>query len=90
VIGAAGRLVLDKDYSGSRSVRILLVGYGASTATTTLPCVVYILNKSSEVTGYQLMVLLSSYVPFMVIPLVMAVDMGLRLAKEGERKVKGE
>lgn len=76
---------------GSRLIYILLLIYGASTATTTLPCVAIILATPTtspatvaqgivSVTAAQRLLLLSSYVPFMVIPFVMAVDMAIRIA----------
>jgi hypothetical protein len=66
--------------------------YGASTCTTTFACVAAVLDtpttsaatiaqKMVSVTPEQRAMLLSSYVPFFVIPLFLAVDMALRLQK---------
>ncbi|KAJ3783662.1 transmembrane protein 6/97 [Lentinula aff. detonsa] len=66
-------------WRGSHSIYVLLMAYGASTATTTLPCIFYILKEHSNMTTSQQLILLSSYIPFFVVPLLMAIDMGLRL-----------
>ncbi|KAF5391811.1 hypothetical protein D9757_001850 [Collybiopsis confluens] len=66
-------------WNNSRSIYVLLLAYGASTATTTLPCILYILKEKSQVTEAQLLILLSSYIPFFLIPLTMAVDMTFRV-----------
>lgn len=66
--------------------------YGASTTTTTLPCVTTVLAvpaanaastvlKNVAVTDAQRLLLLCSYVPFLLIPLVMTLDMAWRLSK---------
>ncbi|KAF8630459.1 hypothetical protein AX15_002908 [Amanita polypyramis BW_CC] len=79
-------------YTNSRSIYVLLLAYGASTATTTLPCVAAILQtpettaatiaqKIVSVTFEQRLLLLSGYIPFLLIPLMMAVDMAFRLNK---------
>jgi len=68
----------------------LLVLYGASTATTTLACLVAIIDtpltsaatvsqKAISISSQQRVLLLSSYVPFFIIPLCIAIDMALRL-----------
>ncbi|KAI9460617.1 transmembrane protein 6/97 [Lactarius psammicola] len=86
VIGAYG---LWKD---SRGIYGLLVLYGASTCTTTFACVAAILDTPTtsaatiaqrvvSITSEQRALLLSSYVPFFVIPLFLAVDMAVRLQK---------
>ncbi|KAI0257101.1 transmembrane protein 6/97 [Lactifluus subvellereus] len=86
VLGARG-LWLD-----SQEIYGLLVLYGASTCTTTLACVVTILNtpttsaatiaqKIISITSEQRVMLLSSYIPFFLIPLYLAIDMALRLQK---------
>jgi hypothetical protein len=86
---------------GSRSIYVLLLIYGASTATTTLPCVAVILNAPitsaetiaaniASITVQQQLLLLVSYVPFFLIPLLITVDMAFRvlaLVREGERAV---
>ncbi|KAE9392417.1 hypothetical protein BT96DRAFT_830607 [Gymnopus androsaceus JB14] len=66
-------------WNGSRSIYVLILAYGASTATTTLPCIFYILKENAKITSEQQLILLSSYIPFFLIPLMMAVDMGFRL-----------
>ncbi|KAE9385932.1 hypothetical protein BT96DRAFT_960672 [Gymnopus androsaceus JB14] len=63
----------------SRSIYVLILAYGASTATTTLPCIFYILKENAKITSEQQLILLSSYIPFFLIPLMMAVDMVFRL-----------
>jgi hypothetical protein len=66
--------------------------YGASTCTTTLACVATVLNapttsaatiaqKVISVTPEQRIMLLSSYMPFFLIPLYLAIDMAFRLQK---------
>jgi hypothetical protein len=86
VIGAYGL------WRDSRGIYGLLVLYGASTCTTTFACVAAVLDtpttsaatiaqKMVSVTPEQRAMLLSSYVPFFVIPLFLAVDMALRLQK---------
>ncbi|KAH7927353.1 hypothetical protein BV22DRAFT_1061233 [Leucogyrophana mollusca] len=86
-------------WTGSRSIYVLLLIYAASTATTTLPCLSVLLTtpvSSSpigvhSITPFQRLLLLSSYVPFFLIPLVMTVDMAFRvlgLVKAGEKIAK--
>lgn len=69
-----------------------MFAYAASTATTLLPCLAIILTtaitspdtltaKVHSVTSSQRALLLASYIPFLVIPLMMAVDMGLRMLR---------
>ncbi|KAJ4469863.1 transmembrane protein 6/97 [Lentinula aciculospora] len=65
-------------WNGSRSIYILLLAYGASTATTVLPCIFYFFQEHN-MTATQRLILLSSYVPFFLVPLVMAIDMGSRV-----------
>lgn len=78
--------------SGSRTIYPLLALYAASTATTTLACVFQILQTPEttpetqaqnlpSITASQRLLLLSSYIPFFLIPLIMAVDMGVRVHK---------
>ncbi|KAI0690335.1 transmembrane protein 6/97 [Cytidiella melzeri] len=83
---------------GSHSIYILLLIYGASTTTTTLPCLAVVLatpTTSAEtiaaniasVTVQQRLSLLSSYIPFFLVPLLITVDMAFRvlaLVREGE------
>lgn len=92
---------------GSRSIYILLLIYAASTATTTLPCVTTIfglpltspettLSGVHSVTSEQRLMLLSCYIPYFVVPLVMTLDMagrvgglvkaGIKAQDEGKRK----
>jgi hypothetical protein len=84
--------MLNGQHTGSRSIYILLLIYAASTATTTLPCLAIILQTpltSAEtiakgvvsVTPEQRMLLLTSYLPYVCIPLLMVVDMAGRVMK---------
>lgn len=60
----------------------LLVAYGAATATTLLPVLNAVLTDKTStpaLNAAELGMLLSSYIPFLVIPLAMSVDMALRL-----------
>jgi hypothetical protein len=88
-----GRRDLDTcSFPDSRGIYGLLVLYGASTCTTTFACIAAILDtpttsavtiaqKIVSITPEQRVMLLSSYVPFCIIPLFLAVDMALRLQK---------
>ncbi|EPQ56635.1 hypothetical protein GLOTRDRAFT_60011 [Gloeophyllum trabeum ATCC 11539] len=79
-------------YKGNRSIYPLLLIYAASTTTTTLPCLSVILTTplvqtpSSEALTYvtitpaQRLLLLSSYLPFFLLPLLMTVDMAMRVS----------
>jgi hypothetical protein len=71
---------------------VLLLIYAASTTTTTLPCLSVLLttpttnaqtiaDKVVSVTTFQRSLLLSSYIPFFVIPFIMTVDMASRMSK---------
>lgn len=85
--------------TGSKAVYVLILAYGASTATTLLPCLAIILatpltssetiaTKTLSVTPEQRSMLLSSYGPFFAIPLFMTIDMSFRivsLLRAGER-----
>ena len=85
----------------SRAIYVLILLYGASTATTTLPCVAVIFQTPettastiargiASVTSAQRLLLLSSYIPFLLVPLLMAVDMAFRvlsLVKAGVRAI---
>ncbi|BEJ14773.1 hypothetical protein CspHIS471_0405400 [Cutaneotrichosporon sp. HIS471] len=78
VLGAAGL------WKNDRRVWPLLVAYGASTATTLLPVLQRLLfdtKTSPPLTAVELAGLLGCYVPFLAIPLLMAVDLGFRIAK---------
>ncbi|KAI0642316.1 transmembrane protein 6/97 [Trametes meyenii] len=77
-------------WEGSTSIYILLLIYAASTTTTTLPCLTTILATpvsptplaaSISLTAEQRLLLLSSYIPFFLVPLVMTLDMAFRLQK---------
>ncbi|KAI0003717.1 transmembrane protein 6/97 [Russula compacta] len=86
VLGARG---LWRDSPG---IYGLLALYGASTCTTTLACIAAIVNTPTtsavtiaqnvvSITPDQRFLLLSSYVPFFITPLCIAIDMALRLRK---------
>lgn len=63
-------------------VTALLLAYGASTATTLVPVLNAVLtdpHSKPPLNGMELAMLLSSYIPFLVIPLGIAIDMGVRL-----------
>ncbi|KAK2463596.1 hypothetical protein APHAL10511_004347 [Amanita phalloides] len=88
-------------YNDSRTIYVLLTIYGASTATTTLPCVAVIFQtptttastiaqKIASVTFEQRILLLSSYIPFLLIPLIMAVDMSFRVFDLVEIGIRAE
>jgi hypothetical protein len=62
----------------SHSIYLLLLVYGASTATTTLPCITTILFASS-ITSEQRGMLLACYAPYLLMPLIMTVDMANRV-----------
>ncbi|KAJ3918646.1 hypothetical protein F5877DRAFT_29487, partial [Lentinula edodes] len=64
---------------GSRSIYVLMLAYGASTATIVLPCIVHFLQEHLNMTSSQRLMLLSSYVPFFLVPLLMAADAGFRV-----------
>jgi len=77
-------------YKDSRAIYVLLLIYAASATTTTLPCLTTILAtpvtpvssvdpNSISVTPAQRLSLLTSYVPFLVVPLLMTIDMGFRV-----------
>ena len=76
-------------HSGSRTIYPLLAIYASSTATTTLACVFQVIHTPEttletitqnlpSITADQRSMLLSSYIPFFLIPFIMAVDMGMR------------
>ena len=85
----------------SFSVYLPIALYGASTATTTLACVALVLATPStsaataaagiaSVTAAQRANLLANYLPFLFLPLTMAVDMGLRLYTLALKGLKAE
>ncbi|KAF8201126.1 transmembrane protein 6/97 [Mycena galopus ATCC 62051] len=74
----------------SKKIYVLILVYGASTATTAWPCVLTILSIPepspaalasgiATLTFDQRVMLLASYVPFCLLPLLMTVDMAFRL-----------
>ena len=83
---------------GSKRIYPLLLIYGASTATTVLPCLVTVLSQSDPSTltyapsssgllhlGFtatreQKLKLVGAYLPLMVVPFGMMVDMSFRLS----------
>lgn len=77
----------------SRSIYPLLSIYGASSATTTYACLATVLTMPG-ISQPHLVKLLASYVPFLLVPLMMAVDFGLRLtssiAEKEDRIVRNE
>ncbi|KAG1850682.1 transmembrane protein 6/97 [Suillus subluteus] len=86
VLGARGL------WRDSRSIYVLLLIYAASTTTTTLPCLSVLMttpttsaqtitDKIVSVTTSQRFLLLSSYIPFFIIPFIMTIDMASRLSK---------
>ncbi|KAJ3543229.1 hypothetical protein NM688_g5883 [Phlebia brevispora] len=75
----------------SKKIYTLLLIYAASTATTTLACLAVLLAtpltadaslapKTVSITPEQRLLLLSSYIPFFIIPLVMTIDMARRIS----------
>lgn len=77
--------------AGDPSIYPLLALYGASSATTTFACIATVLHTPG-LSSAQLTKLLASYVPFMLVPLCIAVDYGTRLTRVmralGEGKAK--
>ncbi|EJU03533.1 hypothetical protein DACRYDRAFT_21088 [Dacryopinax primogenitus] len=84
---------------GSARINLLILIYAASTTTTVLACVSTVLElpTTSELTikaglmsltDVQRYMLLASYVPFMLVPAVMMVDMGLRTLRLVETATK--
>ena len=76
----------------SKSIYIWLLIYGASTATTTLPCLTTViftpLSSSNQPIGTvaiseeQRLLLLTSYLPYFLLPLYMTWDMVSRITKQ--------
>ena len=104
-IPAQRRIFATTHLTGTTAIYTLLLVYAASTATTTLACIAVVLAapdaSASDVPGRALtpeqrLLLLSSYVPFFLVPLVMALDMGARVhrlvgeATAARRAVKRE
>ncbi|GAA6001140.1 Ema19p [Rhodotorula paludigena] len=67
----------------------LLALYGASSSTTTFACIATVLTTPG-LTQPQLTKLLVSYVPFMLVPLAMAVDYGARMTRAMRTLEKGK
>ncbi|GMK59325.1 hypothetical protein CspeluHIS016_0703400 [Cutaneotrichosporon spelunceum] len=86
VLGAIGLWKNDK------RVWPLLMAYGASTTTTLLPVLqrlVFDTETSPPLTTFELTGLLSCYIPFLIIPLMMTIDLGFRITNHlgrGARK----
>jgi len=57
----------------------LVLLYAAHCATTTLPCVLTLVSSRSELGSDQFVMLLSAYIPYLVIPIIMSIDMLRRL-----------
>ena len=67
-----------------RLIRVaLLVAYGASTATSVVPTLFAIVHTKvvPPLSTGEIAILLSSYIPFLLIPSAIMVDMGIRLLK---------
>jgi len=68
----------------------IMLAYSASSCTTTFACLA-ILMSSTDITRFQLSLLLGSYVPFFLVPFGMAIDMTLRLTEsQGTKTLKAE
>ncbi|KAJ6527264.1 transmembrane protein 6/97 [Mycena vulgaris] len=63
-------------WNDSQKIYVLILVYGASTATTVWPSLA---RGLATLTADQRLMLLSSYVPFCVLSLVMTVDMAFRV-----------
>ncbi|KAI0709661.1 transmembrane protein 6/97 [Cerioporus squamosus] len=70
-------------WRGTTSIYLLLLIYGASTATTTLACIADVLATpvTPTPTRTPTLLLLSSYIPFFIAPFIIAIDMAFRLHK---------
>ncbi|VDB91976.1 unnamed protein product [Peniophora sp. CBMAI 1063] len=88
-------------WKDSFSVYVPILLYGASTATTTLACVALVLATPStsaataaagiaSVTFAQRANLLANYLPFLFLPLIMALDMSSRMYKLALKGLKVE
>ncbi|GAA5964566.1 hypothetical protein JCM3765_005238 [Sporobolomyces pararoseus] len=76
-------------YRDSPSIYPLLTLYGASSATTTYACLATVLTMPG-ISQPHLFKLLASYVPFLLVPLAMAVDFSTRLTTIANRDQKGK
>ena len=82
-------------YHNKRSIYPLMASYGAIATATTMACVTHILitpdalpphaktllPTGPTLTHGQRMVLLSGYVPFCILPFMIAIDFGVRSTK---------
>ncbi|WVR09147.1 hypothetical protein IAU60_006209 [Kwoniella sp. DSM 27419] len=70
-------------WRNDKRVYPLLLAYGASTATTLLPCLgaIFTSQPKPPFTTTEIATLLSEYIPFLLIPLGMAIDMAVKLTK---------
>ena len=84
-----------------RSIYVLLLIYGASTTTTLFPCLAVLLTtpitspetitaKAISITSEQRTLLLSSYIPFLIIPLTLTIDMAFRVLRLAQAGVAAE
>ncbi|GAA5930470.1 hypothetical protein JCM1841_006550 [Sporobolomyces salmonicolor] len=76
-------------WRGSSTIYPLLALYGASSATTTYACLATVLLMPG-IPSQHLVKLLASYVPFLLVPLALAVDYGVRLTRIVTRDRKGK
>ncbi|GAA6021620.1 hypothetical protein JCM11491_001241 [Sporobolomyces phaffii] len=67
-------------YRNSTTIYPLLALYGASSATTTYACLATVFAMPA-IPRAHVVKLVASYVPFLVVPLAMAVDFGTRLTR---------
>ncbi|KAL0247573.1 hypothetical protein I308_103645 [Cryptococcus tetragattii IND107] len=81
-------------WNNDKRVYPVILAYGASTATTLLPCLHTILTTKATPphSTAEIANLLAEYVPFLLLPLGMAVDMSWRIIKiisaaEGRKNV---
>lgn len=78
-------MLADEDtLAGRASIYPLLALYGASSATTTFACIATIL-KMPDIQQSEIPRLLASYVPFLLMPLCMTLDLGTRLTGMASR-----
>ncbi|WVQ93314.1 hypothetical protein IAU59_000382 [Kwoniella sp. CBS 9459] len=70
-------------WKNDKRVYPLILAYGASTATTLIPCLGALLTATPKppFTSQEYLTLLSEYIPFLLFPLGMAIDMGIKLVK---------
>ncbi|KAF7294369.1 putative membrane protein [Mycena chlorophos] len=64
-------------WNDSRKIYVLILVYAASTATTVWACLATVV--ATPLASNELAMLLASYVPFFLIPLVMTIDMAFRV-----------